>query len=209
MESPRPELVRAGPPELESAPFAVEAPMEELANEQSSDVMVPDVEPAGFAEVSLAVDLTPPAIPHGPRQPAARLAGVLRGARVVVVGANEAVVAIETRLLQAAAATVSTFDAWQPALHFADSTPPDLLVLNPSTSDGWTAMTAFAWLLVNRPELRSRTLLTLSVRDPETDAFCSQYATHYLFHPFDPSEFFAAVQRTIKAEQPLRVASGI
>ena len=170
------------------------------------------IEKANEAEpkqIATAGELVSIALPRIDPRPATRLAGSLRGIKVVVVGANEVVVAVETRLLQAAAASVSTFDAWQPALHFADSTPPDLLVLNPSTSDGWTAMTAFAWLLVNRPELRSRTLLTLSVRDSDTESFCSQYASHYLFHPFDPAEFFTAVQRTLASEKAMRAASGI
>ncbi len=143
-----------------------------------------------------------------PAPPARAAEPVLRGLRVIIVGSSPAVLQIEQRVLAAASAAVSAFDSWQTAMDFADALPPDLLVINPMTVDGWTAATAFTWLRSNKPSLLRRTLLTLSVHDDTTDAICSELGGACLYHPFGPTEFLDAAVQVLHGNSAASAAAG-
>ncbi|MGI9102869.1 MAG: tetratricopeptide repeat protein [Terriglobales bacterium] len=120
------------------------------------------------------------------------VSSALSGNTVTLVGNNDAVLQLQARVLSAAGANVSGFDSWNAAWNFLDGTAPGLLVLNPLTADGWTALTIFAWLTANRPDLVARTLVTMSVMDEAGEQFCRSRGASFLYHPFGAGEFLAA-----------------
>jgi tetratricopeptide (TPR) repeat protein len=128
------------------------------------------------------------------REAAVAAEGALSGAQVVIVGKERAVVEVELRALAAAHCAVTTFAGWQDALDWMEQNPPDVLLLNTLLGDGWTAMTAYLWLAVNRPELQPRTLLALTVPDADWERSHATGGAQCIYHPFQPSELVAAAR---------------
>jgi tetratricopeptide (TPR) repeat protein len=142
----------------------------------------------------------PPAEENRPPHSEAAIApdDALSGARVVIVGKEKAVVEVELRALAAAHCAVATFAGWPEALDWMEQNSPDILLLNTLLGDGWTAMTAYLWLAVNRPELQPQTLLALTVPDADWERSHATGGAHCIYHPFQPSEL-VAVARSLLA----------
>lgn len=137
------------------------------------------------AEPARPVDAPAPAAPAAP----------LRGTSVALIGSHQAVVQFESRVLAKVGAEVTAFTSWLSAVESVDASGADLLVLNPVTEDGWTALSMFGWLGAHRPELLGRCLLTISVRDAEAMEFFETHGDIVLFHPFGVNELLRSMIR--------------
>ncbi len=114
--------------------------------------------------------------------------------KILLVGGSETLVELESRWLILEDLEIISEAKWVPAAVRLLNDPPDILVLNATTADGWTSMRMFEWLAANRPHICRRAIVVISNSaepgqlDPEA---------HYLFEPFCADDWVHAVQSII------------
>jgi tetratricopeptide (TPR) repeat protein len=164
-------------PEIEAPPDTL-AVLPALAIEEAAG-------PAKAVELLGAIEITEQPAPARMRP------------EVLVIGGSENLAELERRWLEFLGAESLWERNWIEATARLRDAPPDVMVLNAITDDGWTSLRMFNWIATNQAPLRTRSLVIVGAGEfAEFGQF--DFEARYLFEPFGASQWQDAVKSMLR-----------